>query len=231
MTGLAEKRRARRSVVRPQAAAGIVLLRRSAKGAEVLLGRRNARLRFMPGYYVFPGGRLDPGDRQASGFAEPPSPAPGPGADGLTARLFPALRRAAIRETWEETGLLLADSEASLAGDTESTPGVWQDYRRAGLAPAFGQLSFVARAITPPQSPIRFHSRFFLCCTNEVAVGGRLAGDGELEDLDWRPARSLDALPMADVTRAVLQEALHRLEQPERPACLFLYRQGRIRRR
>jgi len=215
--------------VRPRAAAGLVLLRESAAGPEVLLGRRSARTRFMPGIYVFPGGRLDPGDRRASGFAEPPQQ--GEGLDGATRRLLPALRRAALRETWEETGLLLADPAGDPGAAAPADP-LWRRFGDTGRPPAFGALRLLARAITPPSSPIRYHTRFFLCRAETVALHGDLGGDGELEDLGWRPSSALDALPMADVTHAVLAEALARLRRPaEEPARLFLYRQGRIRRR
>lgn len=217
---------------RPRAAAGVVLLRGSAAGPEVLLGRRCARTRFMPGVYVFPGGRLDPGDRRASGFAEPPQRSEG--LDGATRRLLPALRRAALRETWEETGLLLADPEGAARQEGEPAPAdaLWRRFGETGGAPAFGALHLLARAITPPSSPIRYHTRFFLCRAETVALHGELQGDGELEDLGWRPPAALGELPMADVTRAVLAEALTRLVRPDRAdARLFLYRRGRIRRR
>lgn len=215
--------------VQPRAAAGVVLLRETAAGPEVLLGRRSARTRFMPGIYVFPGGRLDPDDRRASGFPEPPQS--DTGLDVATRRLLPALRRAALRETWEETGLLLA-APANAGAAAATTAPLWRRYGEAGRVPAFGALRLLARAITPPSSPIRYHTRFFLCRAETVALEGDLGGDGELEDLAWRPAAALDALPMADVTHAVLAEALARARRPGgEPARLFLYRHGRIRSR
>ena len=222
-----------RKLVRPQAAAGIVLLRGSGPKAEVLLGRRSAKLRFMPGYYVFPGGRLDPADRRTSRFPEPPPLDPGPHADKATRQLMPALRRAALRETWEETGLLLAErgTDGGHQGEQgHEATGIWHQYLTNRAVPAFGALQFIARAITPARSPVRFHSRFFLCRTDDLDLRGQLAGDGELEDLGWRPVRRLSHLPMADVTHAVLKQALHRLQDADCKPCLFLYRKGEIRR-
>ena len=222
---------AQKQVVRPRAAAGIVLLRGASEEAEVLLGRRSASLRFMPGYYVFPGGRLDRADHRQSGFHEPEPEDPGVHADRTTRRLMAALRRAAIRETWEETGLLLGETGD---GNEVRSPGpavVWDHYHAMGAAPAFSALQYIARAITPPASPVRFHSRFFLCRTDDLTLQGELAGDGELEDLGWQPVSDLDPLPMADVTHAVLLQALRRLQDPDCKPCLFLYRQGSIRRR
>ncbi len=101
--------------IRPAEAAGLVLIRRAAaagSGAEVLLGRRSARSRFMPGIYVFPGGRIGPEDCRPSGFAEP-LPDPPPGLDQTTRRRLAVFARAALRETYEETGLLIGAAEAA----------------------------------------------------------------------------------------------------------------------
>mgnify|MGYP000508757307 CR=1 FL=1 len=127
--------------VRPRHAASLILLRKTAGGPQVLMGRRPAKSRFAPDVFVFPGGRLDAAD-----FARPVL---APLADdcvrrtGADARLAAALASAAIRETEEETGLTLANDHAPL--------------------------TLAARAITPTNSPVRFHARFF-------AVDADLAG-------------------------------------------------------
>ena len=215
-------------VVRPAEAAGLVLIRQAPKGsAEVLLGRRSRGARFMPGVYVFPGGRLSAADRRPSGFAETLAPPP-TGLDARTRRGLAVFARAALRETFEETGLLLG---ASAAHSERPDPAgaraaeVWTAFARAGLAPAFGALKLVARAITPSGSPIRFHTRFFLA--DGAAAAGHLAGDGELEDIRWVPVAATAALPIAHVTLRVLEEALtHHGPGAEsalgaRPAALF----------
>jgi 8-oxo-dGTP pyrophosphatase MutT (NUDIX family) len=218
------------SVVRPAEAAGLVLIRRAREGtagAEVLLGRRNRGSPFMPGVYVFPGGRLSASDRRPSGFAETLAPPP-PGLDARTRRGLAVFARAALRETFEETGLLLGASAALPARHDPAGAGasdVWTAFERAGLAPAFGALKLVARAITPTVSPIRFHTRFFLA--DAAAAVGRLAGDGELEDIRWVPVAAAPELPIAAVTLRVLEEALAhralgaRAAVGARPAALF----------
>ncbi len=205
----------------------MVLIRRAAaagSGAEVLLGRRSARLRFMPGIYVFPGGRVGPQDRRPSGFAEPLPDQP-PGLDRATRRHLAVFARAALRETREETGLLIGATETASAppapfrGDGAE---LWKAFAAAGLGPCFAAMRLVARAITPPASPIRFHTRFFLA--EGAAAAGEIGGDGELEDIHWAPLESLAELPMANITRLVLEEALaHRAgaSGPGRPAPLF----------
>ena len=219
------------TIIRPAEAAGLVLIRqaRSADGsAEVLLGRRSQRSRFMPGVYVFPGGRLSALDRRASGFAEDLAPPP-PGLDARTRRRLAVFARAALRETFEETGLLLglpAPAPTAPAGTgTARTLGVWAAFAHADLAPAFGALGLVARAITPTASPLRFHTRFFLA--DGANAHGPLGGDGELEDIRWVPVAAAPALPIPEVTLRVLEEALARRAQGAqgargtRPAPLF----------
>jgi 8-oxo-dGTP pyrophosphatase MutT (NUDIX family) len=206
-------------------------------GAEVLLGRRSSRSRFMPGIYVFPGGRVGPEDRQPSGFAEP-LPDPLPGLDRATRQRLHVFARAALRETYEETGLLLgAAPVASAPSPPRGAPGPgisgldgsglggaapWKAFAAAGLDPGFAGMRLVARAITPANSPVRFHTRFFLA--EGTAAVGEIAGDGELEDIHWAPIESLPELPMAAITHLVLEEALaHRAGTggPGRPAPLF----------
>ncbi len=198
-----------RATSRPRDAASLVLLRDTPEGPEVLLGRRPATARFMPEVYVFPGGALEPQDRLASGLPERFSALP-PGTDAATGTLGPALARCALRELHEETGLLLTDGP--LTGPAEASAPVWSSYRAAGRRPGFGGLSLVFRAVTPPDLPIRFDTRFFRA--DGLTVEGRLSGSGELEDLAWRPLRTLGGLPLRQVTRAALEAALARARCP-----------------
>jgi 8-oxo-dGTP pyrophosphatase MutT (NUDIX family) len=173
----------------------------------------------MPGYYVFPGGRLDPSDRQRSGFEETLG-RPLRGLHGQEPHQLLALARAAIRETYEETGLLVG-----WPGRPRSRPGrqeVWQAFASAGMTPGFSGLRLILRAITPAQSPIRFNTRFFLA-EGEHSTG-RLRSNGELEDIAWRPGTKALRLPLADVTALVLRQALAHLSRPNaRPRRAPLY--------
>ena len=213
--------------VRPAEAAGLVLIRRAeTAGAteEVLLGRRSGRSRFMPGIYVFPGGRVGPEDSRPSGFPES-LPAQPPGLDQKTRRRLAVFARAALRETYEETGLLLgAPAPAPTDPPRPGSDGaeVWKAFAAAGVPPGFAVMRVIARAITPTDSPQRFHNRFFMA--EGAAVVGEIGGDGELEDIHWAPLESLPRLPMADITLLALEEALiHRAGTGarDRPAPLF----------
>lgn len=189
------------------------------------MGRRSRASRFMPGVYVFPGGRAEPGDAVASGFDESMARPP-EGTDLITRRRLVRFARTALRETYEETGLLVADPPRSGARSAEAgpspRPAVWRAFARAGLAPAFSQLALFARAVTPTASPIRFHTRFFRVDGN--AATGELNGDGELEDLHWVAAGDAALLPMSTVTTLVLREALAHVSATRgerRPAAFF----------
>ena len=195
----------------PRDAATVILLRGQGAEREVLLGRRPSTARFMPEVYVFPGGALEPQDEENSGLPEDFGSPPG-GCDDRTRALWPALLRCALRELYEETGLLLAGGPCPRTpgpGASEAGGAAWAAFQAAGRKPGFGGLSLVHRAVTPVSSPIRFDTRFFRA-SGEVL--GRLGGDGELEDLAWRPLAGLQDLPLRQVTRQALGKAL---TQPE----------------
>lgn len=179
-----------------------MILRGRGGAARVLLGRREPRHRFMPHVWVFPGGRVDPEDARAPASSEL-SPEV---AAKLETRWSPARARAlaiaAIRETFEETGLAfgkLVDGE---------------------LHPDLARLDYLARAITPTLSPIRFHARFFL--TDAAGGSGQLGGNGELLDLRWIPIPEALELPIINVTRFVLQEIARRAAGHPSPGVLSI---------
>jgi len=190
---------------RPHDSASVVLLRGARQEPEVLLGRRRLNARFMPGVYVFPGGRVDPTDA-AHGAAFPLRD------DVMTQmgrhcppRRATALAWAALRETWEETGLLIG--EPGDISDSDASP-LHAAYAEANLRPAAGRLDYILRAITPTRSPIRFNTRFFLA--DAETTSGTLQHTTELEDIGWRSAaEALDTLELMTVTRLALDEAVN----------------------
>jgi 8-oxo-dGTP pyrophosphatase MutT (NUDIX family) len=195
-------------VVKPVDAAGLVLIRAGSKGApEILLGRRHRRAGFLPDIYVVPGGKVDTADHAPSGFAGSLHPAVAAALlSGGSRRPALAFPHAALRETHEETGLLVG-----IRGRPAKAPGgapIWQAYGAAGLAPDFGALDFICRAITPVTSARRYNTRFFLA--DGAQAVGSVNSNGELEDLAWRPVSALSGLEIVDVTEYVLKEALRR---------------------
>ncbi len=210
--------------VRPRDAASLILLRRGGDDLEVLVGRRPPGARFLPGHYVFPGGTLEPGDARAR-----PASELGAGMADLMAvagrqERARGLAMAAVRETFEETGLLLAKPGDVGSVGTDS----WAAMRRQGVAPALEHLAYVGRAITPVPSPIRFHARFFVADARHVS--GDLGGDSELVDLHWCPVAKLAGLPTIAVQAFMLSHAIATMTgdesvPPGKP--LFTQRAGR----
>jgi 8-oxo-dGTP pyrophosphatase MutT (NUDIX family) len=192
--------------IRPVDAAGLVLLRGPRDAPEILLGRRHAKAGFLPDIYVVPGGRVDPEDHLPSGFQEQPHPLVLENLSRGSKRRPPiAFLRAALRETHEETGLVVG--RRSSDGAAAAAP-VWRAYAAAGLRPDFGGMDFLLRAITPVGSRRRYNTRFFLADGSEAA--GELRGNGELLDLRWWKASALDDLNIVDVTQVLIRLALAR---------------------
>jgi len=187
---------------RPRDAASLILLRNTDGAHHVLVGRRPSGARFLPGRYVFPGGAVEPGDSRARPASELSAEVVDLMAVGGRRRRARSLAMAAVRETFEETGLLLAEP-----GDVgEVAVSSWAAMRARGVAPALGRLTYVGRAITPVPSPIRFHARFFVADASHAV--GRLGGDSELEDLHWCPVAELVHLPTIEVQSFMLGHAI-----------------------
>ncbi|KQT87030.1 NUDIX hydrolase [Methylobacterium sp. Leaf469] len=200
---------AKKAALRPRNAATLIILDRSKKTPKVLMGRRHASLAFMPGKFVFPGGRIEPGDRHmpvAGALSARASDALAAQVPRASHGLGRALALAAIRETYEETGLMLGTREY---GPPESAPeGVWQLFREAGIMPDLEALHLVARAITPPNRPRRFDTRFFAVDRRAVAgeAPGVVTADSELVEIVWVTFAEARALDLPRITSLVLAD-------------------------
>jgi 8-oxo-dGTP pyrophosphatase MutT (NUDIX family) len=199
--------------VKPRDSATLILVDHAAKVPKVLLGRRHARHRFLPGKFVFPGGRIERADRLMAVAAALHEHH----ANKLMRRVrrpsmakAAAFALAAVRETYEETGIML--------GTRASVPmhvplGPWEAFARAGIAPDLSAVHFIARAITPPRRPLRFDSRFFT--TDVAAIARREDGfvgpDKELVELVWLPITEARRLDMPGITAVVLEELQDRI--------------------
>lgn len=185
----------------------------------MLVGRRHNRHAFMPSTYVFPGGRRDPADGRTGVAADLQ--------DVVAAKLLlrvpastpvsrpRALAVAAVRETWEETGLILNPS-----GDDPHRPSL-------------SALRFFARAVTPPIGTRRYDTRFFACFTDETGVDPQTICDSEeLQDLQWIPIDPPPDIALPTITRLILSDlsaalAEDRKLHPTRPAPFYHFRSGR----
>lgn len=186
----------RNSVVRPRDAASLILLRGHGKDTEVLAGRRPLHVKFMPGVHVFPGGAIDPPDRIAWSIES--------GTDALGHKLA-RCARAALRETWEEAGVLVGRPAPSRP-TPPATRTIERAYISQGVVAAMDLLTYVGRAITPSHSRRRFNTRFFL--SDGANVVGEPAASEELEDVRWYPIGQHPLESFRDVTRFMLARAL-----------------------
>jgi 8-oxo-dGTP pyrophosphatase MutT (NUDIX family) len=140
-----------------------------------------------------------------------------------------ALALAAVRETFEETGLVVG-RPAEGAAKPKRIPKGWEHFLATGMAPALDGLTYVARAVTPTGRPRRFNARFFV--VDAEAISGEMADSGELLKVRWfslPDARKLRIRPitelvLAEIEARLAEDALH---EPTRPAPAFTVRQGR----
>ncbi len=181
--------------VRPRHAASLIVWRQ-ARGAEpeILMGMRHAKHKFMPSVLVFPGGRVDRADHGVKALHElrPETEAL------LRHRAPPSLARAlgvaAVRELFEETGLLLGER------------------RKEKLFADLSALDYLCRAVTPASRAMRFDARFLLAPAERVT--GEIGGSGELEKLGWYPLSKALEAQLADITRKMLGEFVGWLDVP-----------------
>ena len=204
-------------------AATVIALRDREADPHVLMGQRGAKAAFMPSKFVFPGGAVDAAD------AEVPLAQPLPAIcaerlreDSVT-DLGHALAVAAIRELWEETGLILGQT----GNWTSPVPDDWKGFAASGHVPTAQALQFVFRAITPPGRPRRFDARFFLINADEISsdLDDFSAACDELSHLQWVPlAKAREDYDLPFITEVVLAEVAARAHDPDPPASVPFFR-------
>jgi len=213
----------RAAVVRPRDAASLLIYRREGTEVEVLMGKRRPGARFLPDVYVFPGGALDAADALGATVAQlkaeaqaqagvpvdiaaaasSANTAPGLAGRDLASRQTelqsaPWVRAMAARDASHASALL----RAALREAQEESGWRWADAALPRLESA--GLRYLGRAITPAQSPRRFHARFFAVPHERMQQDPH--ADGELLDLRWVAAHNPEQLPIIDVTEFMLAE-------------------------
>ena len=192
----------------------MIIIDRSGAGPRILMGKRHDGHTFMPGKFVFPGGRVEAADRRmvVAGALDAICE------ERLASRVSrPSIMRgralalAAIRETFEETGLMFGARD--MGAPDIALEGTWAAFAARGVFPDLESVTFVARAITPPRRPRRFDTRFFTVDASAVAhkVEGIISADSELVELKsvtFSQARELD---LPSITQAVLDEVEERM--------------------
>lgn len=213
--------------LRPKDAATLILVKREPKQSpRVLMGRRHANMVFQPNKYVFPGGRLDPGDQRI----RLPTDLKPSVLEKLSAGITPSRARglalAAIRETFEETGILLGERKTKLP----RTRGEgWRRFFLHGIMPRLDVLDLVGRAITPPNRTRRFDARFFMAQADAIAHSLEAIDNEELLEPCWLTFEEARALDLMSVTRRMLDEVEARLTEgndPHRPVPFYRFVRG-----
>lgn len=207
---------------RPKLAATLILHQGSGDDLRVLMGKRAPRHGFMPGKYVFPGGRVD----RADSSAPIASPLPARSLAIMGAHLPPrraiAVASAAVRETWEETGLKLA---SALPG-SDKAPASFAGITKLGLGLDLGRLSLLARAITPPYHSKRFDTWFFTASAATLINDPADQASGELLELQWVTLTEARSLDLPKITRIILQQLKEKGPTPTGPLPFYRSRHG-----
>ncbi|MBX3522712.1 MAG: NUDIX hydrolase [Xanthobacteraceae bacterium] len=220
---------------KPRDAATLILIDRSGKAPRVLMGKRHHGHKFMPGKYVFPGGRLDAADRAIKPLDELGETCVrrlGQHVVKWTEGRGRALALAAIRETAEETGLLIGKEDAN---GVTSNAEAWKPFVSKKIRPSLSALTFVARAITPPKRPKRFDTRFFLADRQSIGaeIGEIVGPDTELVSLDWLTFDDTLQIDVPNITKVIIREIVERLQNGDavRPAPFYYFRNGGFQRK
>ena len=209
-----EYREGTTKLVRPKEAATLIVVRAGPK-PTLLMGKRATSHRFMPNKFVFPGGRLDLTDQRLQ--------VPGDLSRPVMERLRKATRKtvndrklrglalAAIRETFEETGLIVGRPASRTVTTTHP---VWRDYLAYGAEPPLEHMDFIARAITPAYRTRRFDTRFFMIHDQFIYSDPEQIIDvsGELNELHWLTLSEARRLDLPAVTRWAIDLVEQRIQ-------------------
>jgi 8-oxo-dGTP pyrophosphatase MutT (NUDIX family) len=227
----------RKRALTPRDAATLIVVDRSSdalaeREPRILMGHRSGKHVFMPNTFVFPGGRLDPEDAGVPVTGDLREPVIERLLKTATKRKARALACAAIRETFEETGLIIGQPHGG-AYDPGRLNEEWRDFFQTGFAPRLDCLDYVARAVTPPNNVRRYNARFFI--VDREATTGELGGSGELVDLQWIPIAEALAMPNTpEPTSIALRETRRLLAESDpwnlhggHPVPVYLARYGR----
>ncbi|WP_161635660.1 NUDIX hydrolase [Actibacterium mucosum] len=177
------------------------------------MGQRGKSAAFMPNKYVFPGGAVDAADADIPLAGLPSAQC----MDRLTLQSGPVppvgIVAAAIRELWEETGLILGKAGSW----PRLVPADWREFAELGYRPDASALRFIFRAITPPGAPRRFDARFFLADADHLAndPDDFTNAQDELSHLHWVPLAEARKLDLPFVTEVVLAEIAGLLRRGE----------------
>ena len=187
-------------------AASIVLVRYPGGQPETVIGRRSSIAVFMPGRYVFPGGRLEDADFHTTPVLQLDDKCIDAIGNLSSPGLAYPLLNCAIRELEEETGIAIT-GEAEALCEFHHTTSVRCPNKHA--------IRLICRAVTPPGYIQRFDTRFFLVDAGMVHISGTTLdtnhASDELEDLHWTPLSRVRVYNIAFITRRIVSLAVNNL--------------------
>lgn len=219
------------NIPHPRDAATIVIVRDVNDDPKILMGQRGASASFMPSKFVFPGGALDPADHQlAPHYSAHPADVEKLERNNASQINASTFALAAIRETWEETGLAIGGT-SEMMGERTSGDEHWQSFFGAGLHPKASDLRFIFRAITPPTRSKRFDARFFIADAGTIFhdLDDFSRASGELSHLSWLTLPEARSMDLPFITEVVLAEVQARLQDfgADHPVPFFHHNSGR----
>lgn len=203
-------------------AATVIMVRDAVSDPRILMGQRGAKAAFMPNKFVFPGGAVDAGDAHIP-LSNPLRPnCIAQLAHETEPALIPALATAAIREVWEETGLILGESGTW----TTPPPPDWASFAQEGYLPSAEGLTFMFRAITPPGRPRRFDARFFMVDATQVCgdVDDFTHACDELSHLQWIALDDVRHFDLPFITQVVMAEVSKLIRTNSSPKTVPFFR-------
>ncbi|WP_306257464.1 NUDIX domain-containing protein [Pararhizobium sp. IMCC21322] len=200
-------------VIKPKPAGTLLILDEQNGRPHVLMGRRHKAHTFMPDVFVFPGGRVDRPDNHAPFHSDLTKPTlerlMASGLKSLaTHRRARAFALAAIRETFEEVGMLIGNP---VTEDTKGTNSVWAPFLNHKQVPNLAPLRYVARAVTPPGLVRRYDTRFFTATRSAISLELKDIPTDELNELSWIPLDQTDGYEMPRITQMVLNDVSERI--------------------
>lgn len=212
-----KNRKALARAPRPKIASTIVLTHGVKENPRILMGQRSKKHDFMPSVYVFPGGRVDRGDSYVDYQGDL-----SPRTQTILEAAFPprkarAVALASVRETYEETSLLLGTPGTVLRNHKDPS---WDAFRQAGLKPNLNGIEVFGRAITPPHRHKRFDAWFFFKHL-ETETLPDIADSAELLNVGWFTFDEIKELELQRATQMMLKVLQQYMAYDRPPSHIF----------
>ena len=210
---------------RPRLASTIVLYRGSITNPQILMGQRAKAHDFMPSVYVFPGGRVDRADSFAPYTGEMLPRTHRILSQHYSPSRVRAIILAAIRETFEETGLCLTQKTDERIKNINHPS--WDALRTQSLLADMSEIEVFGRAVTPPYRHKRFDTWFLLRHVDETTLSGQMVDSAELLNLGWYDLDEIDSLKTHRATDMMLHVLKDYFTHKTPPNTLFYSRWAR----